>query len=187
MRSRAIAGAALIFMVWSCESHALNWRSTTRSDHKSLDVVVRRLENNGKGDVAACLHHLRPMLTRHGGPIGWGSIQIGSDEELDLICAQHGNAQTSLNRQEVGRDISIGVVRWLKNQVFAIFLGLGPGLTAVVVLAVLYRYRGKVIRAFDRAVEEAVPDKEVRKAKFADPLIQKEHARLKSSQPQQPS
>lgn len=187
MRSRAFAALALVAMAWSCESPAMNWRSTTRSDHKSLDVVVRRLENNEAGDVEASLHHLRPMLKRHGGKIGWGKIQIGSEEELDLICAQNGNAETSVNRQEVGKDITIGLVRWLKNQVFAIIIGLGPGLTAVVVLAVLYRYRGRVIRAFDRAVEEAVPDKEVRRAKFADPLIQKEHAKLKSSLPPQPS
>jgi len=57
----------------------------------------------------------------------------------------------------------------------------------VVGLYLLYRYRGRVIRAFDTAVEEAVPNKEARRMLFADPIIKKEHAKLKKASSASPA
>jgi|GEM_PF-4130210 len=186
MRLRFVLTGVVLLCI-ARNTYGMNIRATTRADHKSLDLVVRRLENGAPEDIAASLQHLRPMLTRYGGPIGWGAIEVGSPEEADLICAHHGYANTSVNRDEVMRDVRIGIWRWLRNQLVAIALGMGPMLPVVVGLYLLYRYRGKVIKAFDSAVEDAVPNKEARKMLFADPLIKKEHAKLKKTSSASPA
>jgi hypothetical protein len=166
----------IVIVLWSSQAFGLNWRTTTRADHKSLDVVVRRLENGSEEDIRASLEHLRPMLARHGGPLGWRGVSLGSDEEIDLVCAQHGYANTHKERGEIAKSLTISIFRWIRESIWAIMVGLGPTLTILVVLFLFYRYRGAVIRAFD-ADAEKLPKEQ--RAVFTHPLVQKEHAKLK--------
>lgn len=164
-------------------AYGLNIKPTTRADHKSLDVVVRRLEDikDPPQDVVACLQHLRPMLTRHGGPIGWGRVEIGSEDEIDLVCAQHGYARTSVERGDIAEDLAIGFFRWLRNAAWAIIVGLGPVTVVLIIVAYLYIQSRRTIHEYDRGIEQSPIDKEERRRLFSHPLIQRAHAKIKKA------
>lgn len=180
-------------VVVSGPAFALNVRPTTRADHKSLDIVIRRLER-AKGradedvlrDIVAALYHLEPMRERRGGSIGWGAIEVGSEDEASLICTQHGYANTYVERGEVLKDIYDGAVNWLWNRILAFCLGCLPWIPMV---AFLYLNRAKIAKAFKDSEEEHVAlrkkieqefDKEERRRRFNDPVADRGHARLKA-------
>jgi len=164
-------------------AQGMNFKITTRTDHKSLDLVARRLADWNTKEAKACLLHIEPMLARHGGPIGWGAIEMGSDEEWDLICAQHGYANTQVIASERKQDIAVGFFRFLKNSIVAICTGLGPGITIAIVIFLVYRYRlldrTKALVAQSKVLDEVIPDKVVRAQKLSDPVIHKVHQDLK--------
>jgi hypothetical protein len=183
---QALAALALVLLAW--QACAMNWRLTTRADHKSLDVVMRRLDyaiaHSSDPTVTKELNtireHLLPVYTRHGGPISWweGSrIKLGSEAELNLVCTQHGYANTTTDRSERRKDIALGFFRWLKQSLSAIVLGMGPWVIAFVICVVVIRYRGKIIRAYDEDAEK-IPGSQ-RKAAFTNPLVKKAHAKIK--------
>lgn len=183
-------------------SYALNFRPTVRADHDSLDCVSRRLElalqalkdGEAKNDVKGALWHIVPMLTRHGGPIKWGQIELGSNEELSLICTQHGYARTQANLSDIANDIKETMWRWIKRKLWDILVASAWWLPLV---AFLYFNRRKVKGLFiaektarqerdeeqaalHKAIEQIIADKEERKTKLSDPLIHRAHQRLKS-------
>jgi len=174
--------AALGMLFVAQTAYAMNFKATTRADHQTLDVVVRRLSNVSPppDDVKASLRHLQPVLDRHGGPIGWGGIELGSEDELDLICAQHGYANTSESREDLREDIAIGFFRWIKNMACALVVAAGPWVVACVVVYVMYRRRTAEQLALHQRIEESIPHDQ-RIAHFAgNPLIERAHKRLKA-------
>lgn len=178
---RALAAFALVFLCW--QACAMNWRITTRADHDTLDVVMRRLdysiaraEGENKKNLIAIREHLTPVFTRHGGPVKWwegGKIKIGSEDELDLICTQHGYANTNTDRAERRKDIAIGFFRWIRNSIWAIIMGMGPWVIAVLAIVLILRNRNKVIDAMFTDAEKL--DKGKRKEVFTSPVVKKHY------------
>ena len=164
-------------------AYGMNFKITTRSDHKSLDIIARRLATWDAKEARACLLHVEPMLERHGGPIGWGAVEIGSEEEWELICAQHGYANTQVIADERKQDIKIGFFRFIRNSIVAVCTGLGPGVTIAIIVFVVYRYRlldrTKALVAQSKVLDEVIPDKTERARKLSDPVIHKVHQDLK--------
>ena len=186
---RRITIVALLVLACA-QAFALNWRTTTRADHDSLDVVMRRLDyaiaqsNDAtvSRELVAIREHLLPVFDRHGGPVAWwegGRIKLGSDEELELICAQHGYAHTSTDRAERANDIVIGFFRWAWQSIWAIVLGMGPWFFLCVGLYVIYRRQTAEQIATHRVIDNVVPDKDKRGTLFGDDLINRAHQRIK--------
>jgi hypothetical protein len=173
----------------------MNWRSDTRATHKSLDCIVRRLErvlptlpedSAEWRDVKASLNHLKPILERFGGAAGWAQIELGSEDELDLICAQYGFAEQAANRESIEEEIQEGVSRWLWGKIKGFLLSCIPWTPIALWLwfkrkkiLALFQARDAEVVAYDRAIEKAITDKAERRAKFTDPLVVSAHSRIK--------
>jgi hypothetical protein len=172
------------------QTFAINWTAATRTDRKSLDVVLQRLEHARaltsdkatQRELTAMEAHLQPMLTRHGGVPGWaqgGRIVPGSDDELDLVCAQHGLAHTSIERGQLSKDLMVTTMRWLRQSIVAIAIGMGPWLPIVALLYIAYRRTLNESAIMHKRVDELFPDRLERAQRFSNPIIHRAHQRLK--------
>jgi len=181
---------ALVMLLVCSQTFAINWAAATRADHKSLDVVVQRLKHARsmtsdeavQHELTAMEAHLQPMLTRHGGVPGWaqgGRVVPGSDDELDLVCAQHGFARTSIERGQLRDDLAVSTMRWLRQSIVAIVIGMGPWLPIVALLYIAYRRTLNESAMMHKRVDELFPDRLERAQRFSNPIIHRAHQRLK--------
>lgn len=151
-------------------------------DQRTLDVCIRRLRQVGEKDAEVVIEHLTPMLNKRGGPIGWmsGRVRIGSKEETELIFRQHARAKSAADRREIGKKVTIGIVRWVWNLAWDLMFSVSPFFTATVavVLYVLYKRRGAEQFALHRRIE-LDPIVRQRAMDWADPIVSRGHNRIK--------
>jgi len=185
----------LAALALSAPAAAMNWKATTRADHDSLDCVSRRLEiaagATSEGSqvhriIDGARNHVTPMLARHGGPVGWGSIELGSEDEAALICAQYGHANSQANAGDIVNEIKMGIWHWIKRRIWAFVMGCVPWIPLVAVLwwkrkkiLAVFQEREQELRTTFRVIEEAIPDPKVRREKFSDPVIDRAYQREK--------
>jgi len=164
---------------------AMNILPKTKDDHRSFDVVVRRVESGTPEDLIAVLRHMEPILDRYGGRIGWPRIALGSEDEFELVCRQLARSKAKEDGGDIASDLAVHFVWKIWYFIVKVFdtviPGLGSALPIIVALYLWVRYKDKVLKAIYKDAEKLPVGQ--RKEVFTSPEVKKDYEkRIKKGQ-----
>jgi len=187
--------ALVVMLLLPCVASCMSWTPTSRARWRSMDCVSRRLQfiiDESDGDVKLCaqwaLFHVLPIRDQHGGEFEEDrQIELGSEDELTLIAAQHGRSGDAAHLRDLMSSVGYHTGGAFWRALKRLWWTYLPWAIIVGILYCLVLRRGsessgkdRALNAMFRRVEELIADSDRRASEFNDPDINREYQKQKA-------